>query len=168
MLFKIALLILPVFLLIAAGFISSYLKFLKKNIVDNLAKFFQDFGIPFLLFFFYLRLFPSYLPKHIIEKSPSSHPNNHIRTIIIDKSSSSLNHHRNIIIKNYHPKSSSTTIIQHYHSKSSSKIIIKNHHQKSSSPNPHLKSSLKTIINKSSSKIIIKNDHQKSSSQSNI
>ena len=51
MLFKIALLILPVFLLIAAGFISSYLQFLKKNLVDNLAKFFQDFGIPFLLFF---------------------------------------------------------------------------------------------------------------------
>ena len=51
MLFKIALLILPVFLLIAAGFTSSYLQFLKKNLVDNLAKFFQDFGIPFLLFF---------------------------------------------------------------------------------------------------------------------
>ena len=51
MLFKIALLILPVFLLIAAGFISSYLQFLKKNLVDILAKFFQDFGIPFLLFF---------------------------------------------------------------------------------------------------------------------
>ena len=51
MLFKIALVILPVFLLIAAGLISSYLQFLKKTLVDNLAKFFQDIGIPFLLFF---------------------------------------------------------------------------------------------------------------------
>ena len=51
MLFEIALVILPVFLLIAAGFISSYIQLIDKNLVDLSAKFFQDFGIPFLLFF---------------------------------------------------------------------------------------------------------------------
>ena len=51
MLFEITLVILPVFLLIAAGFISSHIQLLDKNLVDSLAKFFQDFGIPFLLFF---------------------------------------------------------------------------------------------------------------------
>ena len=51
MLFEIALIVLPVFLLITGGFISSYIQLLKKSLVDGLAKFFQDFGIPFLLFF---------------------------------------------------------------------------------------------------------------------
>ncbi len=51
MLFEIAIVILPVFILVAAGFITSYVQLLKKHIVDGLAKFFQDFGIPFLLFF---------------------------------------------------------------------------------------------------------------------
>ncbi len=51
MLFDIALLILPVFILIATGFVTSYLQLLKKTLVDGLAKFCQDFGIPFLLFF---------------------------------------------------------------------------------------------------------------------
>ena len=51
MLFEIALVILPVFLLVAAGFIVSFIRLLKKNTVDGMAKFLQDFGIPFLLFF---------------------------------------------------------------------------------------------------------------------
>ena len=51
MLFEIALVVLPVFLLIAGGFISSYLHLLRRQLVDSLAKFCQDFGIPFLLFF---------------------------------------------------------------------------------------------------------------------
>ncbi len=51
MLFEVALVILPVFLLIALGFITSYIQLLNKGIIDNLAKFFQEFGIPFLLFF---------------------------------------------------------------------------------------------------------------------
>ena len=51
MLFEIALVVLPVFLLIAGGLISSYLRLLNRQLVDNLAKFCQDFGIPFLLFF---------------------------------------------------------------------------------------------------------------------
>ena len=51
MLFKIALVILPVFLLIAGGFVSSYLHLLKRQSVDILTKLCQDFGIPFLLFF---------------------------------------------------------------------------------------------------------------------
>ncbi len=51
MLFEIALLILPVFILLAIGFITSYLQLLKKSSVDGLAKFCQDLGIPFLLFF---------------------------------------------------------------------------------------------------------------------
>ena len=51
MLFKIAIVVLPVFVLIALGFISSYLHLLTRHLVDSLAKFCQDFGIPFLLFF---------------------------------------------------------------------------------------------------------------------
>ena len=51
MLFEIAVVVLPVFLLIAGGFVSSYIQLLKKNLVDGLTNFFQDFGIPFLLFF---------------------------------------------------------------------------------------------------------------------
>ena len=51
MLFEIALIVLPVFLLITGGFISSYIQFLKKSLVDGLAKFFQDLGIPFLTIF---------------------------------------------------------------------------------------------------------------------
>ena len=51
MLFKIAIVVLPVFVLIALGFISSYLYLLTRHLVDSLAKFCQDFGIPFLLFF---------------------------------------------------------------------------------------------------------------------
>ena len=51
MLFKITLVVLPVFLLIAGGFISSSLNLMKRQSVDGLAKFCQDFGIPFLLFF---------------------------------------------------------------------------------------------------------------------
>ena len=51
MLFKIAIVVLPVFVLIALGFISSYLHLLTRHLVDGLAKFCQDFGIPFLLFF---------------------------------------------------------------------------------------------------------------------
>ena len=51
MLFEIVLVVLPVFLLIAGGLISSYLRLLKRQSVDSLAKFCQDFGIPFLLFF---------------------------------------------------------------------------------------------------------------------
>ncbi len=51
MLFKIALVILPVFVLIAIGFTSSLLQFLKRGSVDRLAKFSQDLGIPFLLFY---------------------------------------------------------------------------------------------------------------------
>ena len=51
MLFKIAIVVLPVFVLIALGFISSYLHLLTRYLVDGLAKFCQDFGIPFLLFF---------------------------------------------------------------------------------------------------------------------
>jgi len=51
MLFEITLVILPVFLLIALGFISSHMHLLSKNSVDYLTKFFQDYGIPFLLFF---------------------------------------------------------------------------------------------------------------------
>ena len=51
MLFEIALLILPVFILVAIGFVTSYLQLLKKHLVDVLTKFCQDFGIPFLLFF---------------------------------------------------------------------------------------------------------------------
>ena len=42
MLFEIALIVLPVFLLITGGFISSYIQLLKKRLVDGLAKFFQD------------------------------------------------------------------------------------------------------------------------------
>ena len=51
MLFEIAIVVLPVFVLIALGFISSYLHLLTRHLVDSLAKFCQDFGIPFLLFF---------------------------------------------------------------------------------------------------------------------
>ena len=51
MLFKIAIVVLPVFVLIALGFISSYLHLLTRHLLDGLAKFCQDFGIPFLLFF---------------------------------------------------------------------------------------------------------------------
>ena len=51
MLFEISLVVLPVFLLVAGGFVSSYVDFLRRQFVDNLAKFCQDFGIPFLLFF---------------------------------------------------------------------------------------------------------------------
>ncbi len=51
MLLKIALVILPVFLLVALGFIFSFFHLLKKRLVDGFAKFCQDFGIPFLLFF---------------------------------------------------------------------------------------------------------------------
>ena len=51
MLFEIAFVILPVFLLVGSGFIVSFIQLLKKNTVDGLAKFLQDFGIPFLLFF---------------------------------------------------------------------------------------------------------------------
>ena len=51
MLFKIAIVVLPVFVLIALGFISSYRHLLTRHLVDGLAKFCQDFGIPFLLFF---------------------------------------------------------------------------------------------------------------------
>ncbi len=51
MLFQIALVILPVFILVAFGFTSSYLQLLKRHSVDALTKFCQDFGIPFLLFF---------------------------------------------------------------------------------------------------------------------
>ena len=51
MLFKIAIVVLPVFVLIALGFISSYLHLLTRYLVDGLAKFCQDFGIPLLLFF---------------------------------------------------------------------------------------------------------------------
>ena len=51
MLLKIAIVVLPVFVLIALGFISSYLYLLSRQLVDGLAKFCQDFGIPFLLFF---------------------------------------------------------------------------------------------------------------------
>ncbi len=51
MLFEIALVVLPVFLLIAGGFIASYLHLFKRQLVDSLAKFSQNFGIPFLLFF---------------------------------------------------------------------------------------------------------------------
>ncbi len=51
MLFEIALLILPVFILLAIGFVTSYLQLLKKALVDGLARFCQDYGIPFLLFF---------------------------------------------------------------------------------------------------------------------
>jgi malonate transporter len=50
-LLEITLVILPVFLLVFLGFASSFLELLKKQSVDNLAKFCQDFGIPFLLFF---------------------------------------------------------------------------------------------------------------------
>ena len=51
MLLKIALVILPVFILVAIGFISSYIRLLKRLSVDRLTKFCQDFAIPFLLFF---------------------------------------------------------------------------------------------------------------------
>ena len=51
MLLKIAIVVFPVFVLIFAGFISSSLHLLKRQLVDSLAKFCQDFGIPFLLFF---------------------------------------------------------------------------------------------------------------------
>mgnify|MGYP001408651852 CR=1 FL=1 len=51
MLFEIAFVILPVFLLVGSGFSVSFIQLLKKNTVDGLAKFLQDFGIPFLLFF---------------------------------------------------------------------------------------------------------------------
>ena len=51
MLLKISLVILPVFLLVALGFIFSFFHLLNKRLVDGLAKFCQDFGIPFLLFF---------------------------------------------------------------------------------------------------------------------
>ena len=51
MLFEIAFVILPVFLLVGSGFIVSFIQLIKKNTVDGLAKFLQDFGIPFLLFF---------------------------------------------------------------------------------------------------------------------
>ena len=51
MLFEIALVILPVFILVTIGFISSYIQLLTKHSVDGLTKFCQDFGIPFLLFF---------------------------------------------------------------------------------------------------------------------
>ena len=49
--FEIALVILPVFIVVTIGFISSYIKLLKRYSVDGLTKFCQDFGIPFLLFF---------------------------------------------------------------------------------------------------------------------
>ncbi len=51
MLFKITIVVLPVFVLIALGFFSSYLHLLNRQLVDGLTKFCQDFGIPFLLFF---------------------------------------------------------------------------------------------------------------------
>ena len=51
MLLEIALVILPVFILVTIGFISSYIQLLKRHSVDGLTKFCQDFGIPFLLFF---------------------------------------------------------------------------------------------------------------------
>ncbi len=51
MIFKIAIVVLPVFVLIALGFISSYLHLLSRQVVDGLAKFCQNLGIPFLLFF---------------------------------------------------------------------------------------------------------------------
>ena len=51
MLFEIAFVILPVFMLVTIGFIASYIQILKRNLVDSLTKFCQDFGIPFLLFF---------------------------------------------------------------------------------------------------------------------
>ena len=51
MLFDIAIVILPVFILIAIGFITSYIQLLKRHSVDSLTKFCQDFGIPLLLFF---------------------------------------------------------------------------------------------------------------------
>ena len=51
MLLEIALVILPVFILVTIGFISSYIQLLKRYSVDGLTKFCQDFAIPFLLFF---------------------------------------------------------------------------------------------------------------------
>ena len=51
MLLKIAIVIFPVFFLVIIGFLGSMLKLLKKTYVDSLAKFSQNFGIPFLLFF---------------------------------------------------------------------------------------------------------------------
>ena len=51
MIFEIAVVILPVFLLVLLGFFVCSVNLLKKSFVDSLAKLCQDFGIPFLLFF---------------------------------------------------------------------------------------------------------------------
>ena len=51
MLFEIALVTLPVFILVAIGFMASYIQLLKWCWINGLTKFCQDFGIPFLLFF---------------------------------------------------------------------------------------------------------------------
>ena len=51
MLFDIAFVILPVFILVTIGFITSYIQLLKRSSINGLTKFCQDFGIPFLLFF---------------------------------------------------------------------------------------------------------------------
>ena len=56
MLFKIAIVVLPVFVLIALGFISSYLHLLTRHLVDSLAKFCQDFVIFFNKIFMNFRI----------------------------------------------------------------------------------------------------------------
>mgnify|MGYP004164850723 CR=1 FL=1 len=56
MLFQIAILILPVFLIIIFGFLCRHLKILIDEDVDTLISFCQNIGIPILLFYNILNL----------------------------------------------------------------------------------------------------------------